>query len=413
MTHLYRGAMAAGIQRAEELLLRLEAQGPSSALAGLLLVLSNIHYGASRYTESALAAEQAAEVATAIGDDRTLAQARAQLGACLNSTHQNEAAVGVLEEAVALAERSGDLRAIFAATNNLGISYHLAGRLRSSLACQERAMELSERLGDPAWIAMSLRNAGQTLFELGEWTRARPLLERAVDVGREYPSWCTPYALSSLGMLRAGEGRWEEGRSLAQEAIEQVRASGDIAPLCVALHALARIDLDQDMVPRALGRLAPHVEESAPEHAIVFALLFPVAAEAHLQAGNLARASTLVDTAVGYVSPTDGPDILADLLRIRALIAARSGRWEDARQACDRALELARRGECVRVEAEILLADAQILAGEEKGEQARTRLEQARAIFTRLGAAPAMRRVSQALAAHAGSVAASSAAGTG
>jgi tetratricopeptide (TPR) repeat protein len=91
---------------------------------------------------------------------------------------------------------------------------------------------------------------------------------------------------------------------------------------------------------------------------------------------------------------------LPALLLVSAKLAARQGRWQDAAIDLQEGLAIAREIGLPYVEALLLEEEGRMYAARGEPEGARARLEDALAVFRRLGAAPDVERIRQALSCH-------------
>src|SRR5262249_55329314 len=123
--HALRGTPSAGIERLRPLLPALQARAPSPALAALYAALANLYFYSGRYSEELTAAEQAAEVARTLHDERLLAVAAHHQGWALALVGRTAEGLRVLEEA--LAEAVGDLNALCDLLDGVGYLYIVRG----------------------------------------------------------------------------------------------------------------------------------------------------------------------------------------------------------------------------------------------------------------------------------------------
>jgi len=112
--------------------------GPSPALALLHLASCTAFQGLGRYEEMQVAAERAAEIAEAIGDERLLAWAMERRGTALNFLGRIDEARLVLEDALRLLERVGDPGRPVTALRNIGEASRVVGALQETRPFIER-----------------------------------------------------------------------------------------------------------------------------------------------------------------------------------------------------------------------------------------------------------------------------------
>jgi tetratricopeptide (TPR) repeat protein len=396
--HAYRGTPHAGIARITAVLADLAGGAPSAALAALYVALGRLYFVTGRYQEQLQVAEQAATVARAVGDPGVLAEAEMRRGTALAHLGRREEGLHVLEEAIPLAEAAGDLGTLSRSLSNAAGIYAIQGDLVQSGLYFERGLQATERLGDPARIAYMTSRSGWHAFICGDWARAREYLERAVTmVQRIGASWVTAHPLGNLAELRLAEGNWDTAAALLQDAVGMAQRSHDTSELHEARRQLAHIDLLQgraDAACAVLDELAmsKDAEEDAP-------ILLPLRAWAHLETGDGAGAVGFANDAVARATAEQNVLALVDALRIQGMVVAHQGQWEAAEQAYTEALSLAQRIGYPHGEALVQHAYGLLKARTGAPVQARERLEAARAIFARLGAARRLTEVSAVLGA--------------
>jgi tetratricopeptide (TPR) repeat protein len=268
----------------------------------------------------------------------------------------------------------------------------------------ERALHLAERHGFRSAIAVSLRRRAGIAFLTGEWGAARQDFEHAAAVGREVGVFFgSVYVPAGLGLLALAEGADAEAAEhlaecerLLQSALDANAGLGLVGPL--AIFVLAERDLLAGQPNLARARLAPLFEPDTPQADDVAPML-RLLAWTLLDLGELDEAAEAASQAVAQARDTGRQVLLVDALRVAAMVAARRGRWAEARGAIEEGLSLARQMSYPYGEARLLLASGELHAQAGQPEPPRKRLEAALAIFRRLGARKDMERVEQLLAA--------------
>ncbi len=403
--HAWRGTPAQGIDRLLPTLESRAADRPSSALAELYVVLARLYFYTGRYTDELAAAERAAEMATAAGEARLLAEAEQRRGVALMMLGRPDEALPALESAIVRAEAVGDLFVLCRALVAAGAIYLGRGEAATSLDYRERAVAAAERLGDPAEIAFMRASVGWNLFLGGDWPGARQECERALAVlGSSDAVLAAAYAHHVLGVLCLAEDDEEEAVRHLERCAALAESSGDIQALRFAHRRLAVRDVLAGQAERARARLEPLLDRPGLEEGVVTEFL-PMLAWAELERGDTERAGAIVREALRRATASDYRDVKAEAQRIGGMVAARCGRWAEAQWAFEQALDLARTLGYPYEEGRTLYEWGVMLAckGAAQGSiretwpQARDRLEAALAIFRRLGARRDMRRAERAL----------------
>ncbi len=411
--HATRGTPQEGITRLQPLIEHGAARVASHGLAALHAALAHLCFVAGRYEEQRAAAERAAALARAVGDDRVRADAEQRRGLALLMLGRDEEALGVFAEVVPLAEAVGDLNSLCLALNNVASIYNAKGEFATSRPYLERALAVAERRGDPAQIVLVTDNLGLIDFFTGEWGQARRHMERAMILSRQIgPSWTSPYPLLDLGRLCLAEGAWDEAARHLDEGIAMAGRSGDLQALRSGQSVLAERDLLAGRPEAARARLAALLDRSGLEEQDVTFLL-PLLAWAHLELGDVATAEEVVTQATRRARAARNCVALVDALHVQALVAIRQGcrldrdgpsaiggpsPWDEAERALEEGLALTRRMPYPYGEARLLHAYGAMYACKGEPGAARERLKVALAIFRRLGACKHAERVEQAIA---------------
>ena len=395
--HADQGTSDEGIAYTERMLEALEGGDPSPGMAALYAALAFLYFAAGRYREQQVAAERASELARRFGNDELLAAAEVRRGSALLLLGQREQALAVLEDAIPLAERVGDLVSLHRALAAVAELYRVGGQFDQSKLHRERALEMANRLGTPATIAFAMATLGRVYFLQGAWEEAGALLERALTIAGSTSSWFAAYPSLHLGELRLAQGACDEASQLLDMAATIGRRNSDMQAMRFAHRALAERDLSQGRPEAARERLEPLLDRPGLTEEQV-TMLLPVLARAELEAGNLERAERVLAETMSRAAAQNARLATLDALRVRGVLFSRQRRWTDARHTFERATAMAHAMPYPYAEARTLY-ELGLMHGEtDAPQQARECLEEALAIFQRLGAQPYIKRTEQALA---------------
>ncbi|MFE7508187.1 tetratricopeptide repeat protein [Promicromonospora sp. NPDC057488] len=178
-----------------------------------------------------------AELARAVGDEATRAEALSDVGLVLIAEGEPDSAVPVLQEAVGLwrglawADEDRYRPPLCTALNNLGTGYWAVGRHADALAVQEEVIALCGqfRPGDGPWAdaehAQALQNAGVSYTELGRVGEIEAAQRAALDLYRRLaegdPVQYEPRVAAVLGNFEAltESGRPEDALPANAEAV--------------------------------------------------------------------------------------------------------------------------------------------------------------------------------------------------
>jgi tetratricopeptide (TPR) repeat protein len=395
--HFLRGTPEDGLARLQPLLHAVE-RSLSPARPRLYSALAMLFFGMGRYQEQAKAAETAAELARASGDERSVAVAEERLAyALLLARHLNEA-LALYQRIIPQYEAAEDLPNLCSALISAADVHAAIGDLLAADRYLVRALTVAERVGDPLPVAEVLQALGWNALITGDWEQAYRYSTQAEAILRPLTVSRLSVALLTLqGTIRLYRGEWEEASRLLEEADAIAKRGHDERGERGAQHKLVLRDLMAGRAAAALARLHLLFEEKDLWSDAALNHLAELA-EAHLELGNHARAEEIAVEALERYSAERNQFALVEILCVYGMVLARLQRWEEAEAAWDQAATLAQRMPYPYALGRILYEGgmAQIQRGDCEG--ARERLEGALAIFQRLGARPRVERAEQALA---------------
>ncbi len=172
---------------------------------------------------------------------------------------------GLLEQSLALRENHAGPNSLEVADalNRLGNVHRRFGRLQQAEPMLVRALEIREQAGQVDYdLADSYNNVGLLQNDLGYYERAEATLRRSITLHQQYDGQDTPSAASPLHNLALSlqrQGRLDEAREAAQQAIALKRAEGrNQASIANTLAVLANIERERGLLDEALQ----HSQES-------------------------------------------------------------------------------------------------------------------------------------------------------
>jgi DNA-binding CsgD family transcriptional regulator/tetratricopeptide (TPR) repeat protein len=224
----------AAYQRAEELV---TSDAPAAARAVVLSGLMSNRMVRGYYEDLEAGSREAIERAGEAGDRKTEGHARNTLGVGLAFTGHPQEALASLEAARWIAEDLRDAEEMCRAYTNMGMVLMAIGRPAAAAAVARSGLETYRKLGiTPCHGGMLAGNAAEALVRLGRWDEAVELgaeyLERPVDAGS---------ADLRLTLARVAIGRGELDR--AGRLIDQVRAFDQRDPRSLAAVAMLTAEL--------------------------------------------------------------------------------------------------------------------------------------------------------------------------
>jgi len=384
--HRWRGTSQEGLTRLLPLLGRLPQTRASPGTAAFYVALAYLYMGSGQYSEQIAAAEQAATLARALGDDALLTAAQERRAAALLMVGRLEETCRTLtEEVIPVGEASGELWTVITALSNLARAYEFVGDYQQARARRQQAIALAERLGDLEALAHLLSGRGLNAFALGEWQRARADFERAttvVDSTGQF--WYATYPPHGLGLLCLAEGRQEEAAEYLTLALTLAERNHDLQALCWVQGALAEWDLLSGRPEAARGRLVPLLD--APGLIVSYSreslALLPWA---YLELGEVGQAQALLAQVISTARQAQMGPTLVQALRVQALVLSKQARWEEAEHGLEEALTLCRGMAAPYAEAKTLYVAGLVSRKRNEFEPARQRFEAALTILEQLG----------------------------
>jgi tetratricopeptide (TPR) repeat protein len=391
-----RGTVTQAAARVRNLLASADSVQPSAPVGSLWVILSLLLFLQPKEDrgEAFAAAERAAAIARATGDDRLLAQAEGRRGLMLNAQGRLDEARTVLERVVPLAESMGDLLTLSLALRNLGVNQGLSGDVPAARAFGARALDVALELGNPIYVNFMGWTLSYEAFIGGEWRQARADAERtSIELQRMGAHRAN--LVASLALIDLYEGKSHDAREHLKEAGALVTDDTEPENRHWVEYVRAVHDLWQGRPQAAVDRLTPVARDEAltvNNAPFVFVAL----GDAYLALGDRDAATEMATLALKTSSrayrwsTVEANRLLGDALACR-------GRWDEALWALEEALAESRRASLPLYEARALHAQGKGLSRQRERAAARQRLLEARAIFQDLGTEPLVERSRQAI----------------
>jgi tetratricopeptide (TPR) repeat protein len=276
-------------------------------------------------------------------------------------------------------------------------TYVFLGDAARSEDTLKRTLEVAERTHNQGWIAYVLAHLSGVLAQLGRWPEARQHAERAVDSARQE----APTPMSALPLLRMGdlcifEGAWEDADRVLEEAMAVADALDDPQFRESARCSLAELAFMQGHPEQALAQLQLALTTRHPNAYLGVPL--PLLASIYLETGAIDEAEDVIRRGTEQATATHLPLALVPWLRLQAVLLGTKRKWDKAEHAFTEAVALPRSLPYPHAEAQAQYEWGRMELQRGRPQHARDLLEQALAIFQRLGATPAIERAEQVLA---------------
>lgn len=287
LSSLMRPGAVEALEQAADLV---PAEPPTTLRARVLDFWATTLMLAGERSASIEVADSAIGAARAAGSTSIESSARNTRGACLVGLGVEDEGLDELMRAGALAR--GNTRTMLRFHINSSDALHLAGRYEEALQQALAGVEVARSHGlERSMGAMLAGNAAEPLLALGDWSRARHMVERALEL--DPPA----HHHAHLRLLLAWMLLWDgdlDGADIVLTEFRHLMVDGASAPQYAALvaridgeHALASGDFDRAwLVARSLF---------AQWDLVHAAQIYPVLAVAAAAASNLDRPGVAAD----------------------------------------------------------------------------------------------------------------------
>ena len=295
---------------------------------------------------------------------------------------------GLLERAISLEQALEHPRSYYGPGVMLGLRLMWTDQLCQARPHLENACARAAEAGDEVARAPVLIHLAQLETRAGDWTRAAEYADEAMlladQIGlRQIQSG----SRSAAAMVAALTGRAEHARALAEAGLTASRTAKEVTFAAHNMAALGFLELSLGNPSAADGHLRglPDLYERIGYGNVGVNQYLPNGIEAAIALGELARAESLLTLLAR--AQHDNPWARATALRCRGLIAASKREPQAAVAALEQAAEAHAYSQDPFEHARTLLALGAALRRANQRRAAREKLEQARGIFRRLGAA--------------------------
>jgi tetratricopeptide (TPR) repeat protein len=213
--------------------------------------------------------EQAVKTFAELGDERGMAVAEWSLGNTYWLECRAEAAIAAYTRVRELAKRAGDEALVNAMNTQLAVAAVL-GPTPMSEALPNAEKRLAGAAGKPLVEAQAKRGLGRLLGQVGEFDRARALMEEGTNTMREAGLPPAMAGIQARGFVERLAGDYEAAADFLRQGAEQYRQQADRRYLSTAalnlvlvLLELGRIDEAEEWVEEAIAEMNPAIVDVA------------------------------------------------------------------------------------------------------------------------------------------------------
>lgn len=383
--HLAGGSAEAGIERLTQALDSLGTAATPSARAEMLSSLARCLSVAGRHREALDAAEKAGALASQPGGSPgVLSEATVTRGSALAMLGHWTEALEVLTEAADRAEAGKDLFSACRGSQYIAGIQLARGDFEAVRSSMDRGLSLADRMQNSRQIATCMLGLATIAFLSGEPDRARELAERVLPIMKGLGGFWLSLLHSAGLSLSLAPGEWAAAPAALKEALLQTETATPLAALR-AQQLIAARDLEEGRLEAARSALEillsdPRLEDAQRD------FVDQLVAEANILAGDPEPALAMAARGLERAGAEGLTVAQCGWLRIQALAQDRAGAGEQARAVFAAAVDSARRMPYPLREGRLLHSWGMTLAAQGQAEEGRELLEQAAAIFRRLGA---------------------------
>ncbi|MEA3341184.1 MAG: tetratricopeptide repeat protein, partial [Chloroflexota bacterium] len=211
---------------AQQVLELSEAAGLQSETATGLFNKANAIRNLGHYQQAIASYEQAAAIYETSDEQARLADSLNRMGAALYHTGDYARGQRAMERSLAIRRQLDDKMGVSYSLVNLSSLYYHQGQFGSARKAAQEALETASSIGDPYGEDAALSNLGMAILEQGDPAQAVILIRRSLEIGREIGDQALePDALSELGKAYHVLGDLEQARKMLEKALETASIS--------------------------------------------------------------------------------------------------------------------------------------------------------------------------------------------
>jgi DNA-binding CsgD family transcriptional regulator len=302
-----------------------------------------------------------------------------------------ETAAATAERALALQPAAEELRVLAQPRSAIALDYlGWSGELNRARAEMIDLLQRARELGDESSPPYVLAHLSLVECELGELGSARArALEGQEAAERSGQRAVLAFSIALEALVEAQRGDVGRARSAAGDALRLVPETVGRQSELVATHALGHLELALDNPSALVAHVEPFLsfvrqEAIVEPSAIRFVVDY---VEALIELGRRDEAVELLDWYEGNARRLDRAAAVAASMRCRGLLAAQAGHVDDALAAFEATLDWHAKVELPLDRGRTLLALGVAQRRLKRRREARATLEEALALFERIGAA--------------------------
>ncbi len=231
-----RGDMRQAIPYFERAMTDAADAGNEVSIAQTNTNLGNTYHRLGNYVQAIQCLHKALEITKRRGLERETALVMNNLGSTYFDQHDMDLALSYNEQSMAIREKRNDPVELASSVLNIGVVQQTMGNYAKALPSYERALQLTTLPELTITRIRTMYNYGNLLFHTNQIAAAREKLEAAAKLAESVgDAFDAGNARIVLGQIAEGEGRYAIAEQLGRSAAAYARASGERQTLITAL----------------------------------------------------------------------------------------------------------------------------------------------------------------------------------
>jgi predicted ATPase len=204
------------------------ARGDVVEYARLTRLMGKAEFSRQNWTEAQSRFSEAMSIYANDGQIEQMGELYLNMGSVAFELGEMDEVADLLAKALEIGEALGDKGLIARASNNLGAACNVSGDRHGAIQHYQKCLENSAELEDRAGEARAYHNIGLTYSELKNWSEAAGFFRKAAGLAEELNDKGQHY-LSILGLAeaRVRTGSLKEGEDLCEHALAAARTRDD------------------------------------------------------------------------------------------------------------------------------------------------------------------------------------------
>ncbi len=376
----------------------LSAEGETAELAQFYHALARFYFLTGRLTESPELAKKALSLAEKLGLPEVQAHAYLTL-AILYPFSEKEAKFEYMQKGLQIGLQHNFPDVVGRAYNNLATD---SENPKDSLKYSSDAVAYFQRIGYAPYVQWHKFNIAGSYVYMGDLEKAKSLVKEALSSSNLSPAGHRE-GLSVLGEALLHQGDFDESERVLQQFLAIVEGSQDFQYVLSAELYMGMLYIEKGEIPKGKALLEKFMSMVREKNLvsvytydayIMCGLLF--ATEASIRMGDSEGAGSSVREATEIAAQTKSDRVNGLANAIKGKMLASQMKFSEAEASYERAVESLRKANWAFVLAKTLYELGVVSAKNGEGAKSRKAFEEAKDIYTRMGAKAYLERVASA-----------------